>query len=171
MEKLTELIMPLIAAGIVAFGLIKRVNVFDCFVEGAKNGITTVISILPPLVGLVLGVDMLRCSGALEVICKALSPIGRLTGIPKEVLPLAVLSPVSGSGSLSMFESILKTYGADSFIGRTASVMAGSTETTFYAVTVYYGAVGIKKTRHTVPAAMCADLTSFIMSALCAGLS
>ncbi|NMP38262.1 MAG: spore maturation protein [Clostridiales bacterium] len=162
--------MPITVAGIVIFGLIKRVNVFDCFVEGARGGIKTLMNILPPLVGLVLGVDMLRCSGALELICDILSPLAALTGIPGEVLPLAVLSPVSGSGSLSMFESILKTYGTDSYIGRAASVMAGSTETTFYALTVYYGAAGIKKTRHTVPSAVCADLTSFIMSALSARL-
>lgn len=159
-------VLPAIAAGIVLYGVCRGVKVFDCFVEGAKSGVKTFVSLLPPLAGLLLGVTMLKASGALDVLTWLLGPVARATGIPAEVLPLAVLSPISGSGSLSMFETTLKTYGADTYIGRTASVMMGSSETTFYATTVYYGAVGITKTRHTIPAALCADITCFVVSAL-----
>ncbi|MPM87511.1 Spore maturation protein B [bioreactor metagenome] len=146
--------------------MFKGVKVFDCFLEGAKSGLKTVVSILPSLVGLIVAVTMLRVSGGIDLIGFLVSPIAKLTGIPQEVIPLAVLNPVSGGASLSMFEDILKTYGPDSYVGMVASVMMGATETTFYAVTVYYGAINVKKTRHTIPAAVAADFTSFILSAL-----
>ena len=170
MEKITSLTLPLITAAIVIFGAAKGIKVFDCFMAGAAKGLKSAVKLLPPLMALVLGVTMLRRSGALEVVTKALEPIARLTGIPADVLPLTVLSPISGSGSLTMFEQILKTFGPDSPEGRIASIIMGSTETTFYAVTVYYGSVGIKKSGCTVPAAMLADSTSFIVSALAAGM-
>lgn len=166
MEKITSLMLPIITALIVLFGLIKGVKVFDSFTAGAKKGFESAVKLLPPLMGLVLGVTMLRQSGALDVITRMLRPVAEITGIPVDVLPLTVLSPISGSGSLSMFEQILKNFGPDSFEGRVASVIMGSTETTFYAVTVYYGSVGIRKSGCTVPAALLADMTSFIVSAL-----
>lgn len=166
MEKITSFILPVITAAIVIFGLSKGLKVFDYFVVGAKKGFESAVRLLPPLMGLVLGVTMLRQSGALEVITKMLMPVAKLTGIPADVLPLTVLSPISGSGSLTMFEQILKNFGPDSPEGRIASVIMGSTETTFYAVTVYYGSVGIRKSGCTVPAALLADMTSFIVSAL-----
>ncbi len=162
--------MPVITAVIVIFGLAKGIKVFDCFVAGASRGLKSAVKLLPVLMGLVLGVTMLRQSGALSVITKMLSPIAEISGIPADVLPLAVLSPISGSGSLTMFEEILKTFGPDSFEGRVASIIMGSTETTFYAVTVYFGSVGIKKSGCTVPSALLADMTSFVVSALTAGL-
>ncbi|HIS04479.1 MAG TPA: spore maturation protein, partial [Candidatus Fimenecus stercoravium] len=113
-----------------------------------------------------LAVQMLTASGVSDALTAALSPLLSKLGFPAEVLPLCILSPISGSGSLSAFQSLLTTYGADSFIGRTASVIAGSTETTFYTVTVYYGAVGVKKIRHTVLCALCADGISFLLSAV-----
>lgn len=166
MEKITSLMLPIITALIVLFGLIKGVKVFDSFVAGAKKGFESAVKLLPPLMGLVLGVTMLRQSGALNVITEMLKPIAEITGIPADVLPLTVLSPISGSGSLTMFEQILKNFGPDSLEGKVASVIMGSTETTFYAVTVYYGSVGIKKSGCTVPAALLADMTSFVVSAL-----
>ena len=166
MEKVSSFILPSVTALIVIFGLFKGVKVFDCFVKGAADGLKSAVQLLPPLMGLVLGVSMLRQSGALAVITRALEPIARFTGIPADVLPLTVLSPISGSGSLTMFEQILKNFGPDSPEGRIASVIMGSTETTFYAVTVYYGSVGIKKSGCTVPAALLADMTSFIVSSL-----
>ena len=158
--------LPVITAVIVIFGLVKGLKVFDCFVTGAKKGFDSAVKLLPPLMGLVVGVTMLRQSGALGVITKMLMPLANLTGIPADVLPLTVLSPISGSGSLTMFEQILKNFGPDSPEGRIASVIMGSTETTFYAVTVYYGSVGIKKSGCTVPAALFADMTSFVVSAM-----
>lgn len=168
MQKVTAFILPIITALIIIFGLFKRVKVFDCFLCGAKKGFRSAVSLLPALVGLVLGVTMLRESGALSVITKMLSPLAQISGIPVDVLPLAVLSPISGSGSLTMFEQILHDFGPDSIQGRVASIIMGSTETTFFAVTVYYGSVGIKKSGCTVPAALLADMTSFVMSAFCA---
>ncbi|HIT53113.1 MAG TPA: spore maturation protein [Candidatus Fimivicinus intestinavium] len=159
-------VLPVIVVLIIGYGLLRGVKVFDCFLEGAKTGLETFRSLLPPLVGLVMAVGMLRESGGLAVLMGAMEPLSRMMGLPKEVMPLTVLSPLSGSGSITMFEQILKNCGPDSFAGRVASVMMGSSETTFYAVTVYYGAVGVKKTRHTVPAALCADLTCFLLSAL-----
>ncbi len=170
MEKITAFFLPIITVIIVLFGLFKGIKVFDCFVTGAKKGFESAIRLLPPLTGLVLGVTMLRQSGALNVITRMLEPLAELTGLPVDVLPLTVLSPISGSGSLTMFEQILKNFGPDSPEGRIASVIMGSTETTFYAVTVYYGSVGIKKSGCTVPAALMADMTSFVLSAVTASL-
>lgn len=152
--------------GVLIYACIKKVPVFDSFLEGAKEGIPSAIGILPALIGLLFAVSLLLRCGITEVLAAALSPLLSKIGFPVEVLPLCILSPISGSGSLSAFQSLLETYGADSFIGRTASVIAGSTETTFYAITVYYGAVGVKKTRHTVAAALCADVTSFVLASL-----
>ncbi len=166
MEKITSFILPAITAAIVIFGLAKGLKVFDCFMEGARKGFDSAVKLLAPLMGLVVGVTMLRQSGALGVITKMLMPLADLTGIPADVIPLTVLSPISGSGSLTMFEQILKNFGPDSPEGRIASVIMGSTETTFYAVTVYYGSVGIKKSGCTVPAALLADMTSFVVSAM-----
>lgn len=170
MEKITSFILPVTVILIVIFGLFKGVKVFDCFLAGAKKGLQSAVSLLPALMALVMGVTMLRESGALSVITKMLEPVAKFSGIPVDVLPLAVLSPISGSGSLTMYEQILKNLGPDSFEGRVASIIMGSTETTFYAVTVYYGSVGIKKSGCTVPAALLADITSFVVSAFSASI-
>lgn len=165
MKTAGAIVLPLVVAAIVGFGLFKGVKIFDCFLEGAKEGLITVKNILPSIVGLVVAVSMLKASGGLDIIVKLLSPVSKITGIPEEIMPLAVLNPISGGGALSMYELILKDYGADSYLGRVASVMMGATETTFYAIAVYYGSVGIKKTRYTVIAGLMADFTSFVASA------
>ena len=165
MKILGMVVLPLVITIIVLFGLVKGVKIFDCFMEGAKDGLKTVKNILPSIVGLVVAVGMLKASGGLDIIVKFLSPLSSVTGIPEEIMPLAVLNPISGGGALSMYELILKEYGPDSYLGRVASVMMGATETTFYAIAVYYGSVGIKKTRHTVFAGLVADFVSFIASA------
>lgn len=166
MLNIGSYILITVIAFVAFFGLARKIPVFDIFIEGAKSGIGNAVSILPALLGLCVAVGALNASGAIGLLCKVLSPVADFFHFPAEVIPLCILSPISGSGSLSMFESILTQYGADSYIGRVASVISGATETTFYAVTIYFGAVGIKKTRHTVPAALCADFTSFILSAL-----
>ena len=168
MQKVSAYILPIITAVIIIFGFFKGVRVFDCFLCGAKKGFRSAVGLVPALVGLVLGVTMLRESDALSVITKILEPLAQISKIPVDVLPLAVLSPISGSGSLTMFEQILRDFGPDSFQGRVASIIMGSTETTFFAVTVYYGSTGIKKSGCTVPAALLADMTSFVMSAFTA---
>lgn len=164
MSSASDFLIPSVVVLIIIYGALKGVDVFGEFLNGAKAGLKTVLNITPSLVALILAVNMLKSSGALETLCTILSPIADFLGIPSEVMPLTILSPISGSGSLGMFESILKDFGPDSFAGRCASVMMGSTETTFYAITLYYGSVNIKKSRHTLPSALCADFTSFILS-------
>lgn len=168
--SITDWILPLLTSFTVLFGAIRGVNVFDIFIKGAKSGFKTALSITPSLIALLTAVSMLKASGGLEVLTNLLKIPARALGIPEEVLPLALISPVSGSGAVTMYESILKDFGPDSFPGLCASVLMGSTETTFYAVTLYFGCVNIKKTRHTLPCAVCADLTSFILSPVFVGL-
>ena len=164
MSNFTDYILPFLVAVIVAFGAIKGLNVFDVFLYGAKSGFKTVLGITPALIALIVAVNMLKSSGGLDVITNIFSPICKFFKFPKELTPLAILSPISGSGAISIFETILKEHGPDSFLGRCASIMMGSTETTFYAITLYYGSCNIKNTRHTLPCAICADLVSFIFS-------
>ncbi len=160
-----ELIMPAFAAVIIIFGLVKRVPVFDCFIEGAKEGFLTLYRIAPTILGLVFAVGLLRSSGAIDVICTALSPVADAVGFPVEVVPMALLRPVSGGGSTALLISVFEDCGPDSFAGRVASVLAGSSETTFFAITMYFGSVGVRRIRHTAIAAVAADLTAMIMSA------
>lgn len=164
--RATDFVIPGVLAAVLLFGAIKRVNVFDTFVEGARDGIGTAVKILPALVALMTAVGMFRASGALELLTKALEPVLETIGIPPEVVPLALLRPVTGSGAMALFDGILKENGPDGFVGRVASVLQGSTETTFYTVAVYYGSVGIKRTRHTVPSAMTADVAGLLLSVL-----
>ncbi|MBQ8135740.1 MAG: spore maturation protein [Clostridia bacterium] len=166
MDKIGIYAVPFVIMFIVVFGAVRKVDLFESFREGAKDGIGSLISIAPSLIGLVLAVNMLDASGFFEIICSLLSPACNAVGIPQEVLPLGLIRPVSGSGSYAVLSSILEKYGPDSLIGKTASVMAGSTETTFYAIAVYYGSAGIRKTRYTVPAAIAADLCGMIMAVI-----
>jgi len=136
MKTISLFVIPLICIIIISYGFIKRVNIFEAFLEGAAEGVATVIRILPALVGLVAAIAMFRTSGALNFIIELLSPITRILGVPDEVMPLALLRPVSGSGALALVSDILSRFGADSEAGRIASVMMGSTETTFYTLCV-----------------------------------
>ncbi len=164
MTKISDYMIPCIVVLMVFHGAFKGIDIFSEFIAGAKNGFKIVLNIAPSLIALILAINMLKASGALEILCSFVSPVANLLGIPEDVIPLTILSPISGSGSLGMYENILKENGPDSFVGRCASIMMGSTETTFYTMTVYYGSVDIKKTRHTLPSALCADFTSFILS-------
>jgi spore maturation protein B len=165
-DKLGTYVMPAVVLSIILFGFIRKVPVFDTFVAGAKEGLRSTIAILPTLIGLILAVSMFSASGALDLLSSFLAPVASLIGLPKQVMPLTLIRPISGSGSTAVLTQIFKDYGPDSLIGRIASVMSASTETTFYAIAVYFGAVNIKKTRHTIPAALTADLTVCIISAL-----
>lgn len=164
--KGTSYVLPFVLLLILCFGVAKKLNVFDCFIEGAKEGIATFVNLLPILTGLVVAVSMLRASGAIELLEKILAPVAKAFGIPEEVIPLCILSPISGSGSLSMYENILAEYGPDSYAGRVASVLSGATETTFYAATVYLGSVQIKKSGTVIPCALIGDIVSFVAAAL-----
>lgn len=164
MNTLGVWVLPIMVISIVAFALFKKVKVFDCFMRGAKNGLHTVYDLLPTITGLVIAITMLNASGGMGLIAKLFSPLSQALGIPDEVTPMAILSPISGGGSLTLFENILKEHGPDSFLGRVGSVLMGSTDTTLYAVTVYFCAIGIKNTRHTLYAGLTADFTSFVLS-------
>ncbi len=164
--NMDSFLIPAVLCGITVYALCKRVDVFGVFIEGAKEGLKTSASIVPALVALMTCVGMLKASGALDFFTYGLSPVANLLGLPKEVLPLAILRPVSGSGAMAVYQGILEAFGPDSYIGRVASVIQGSTETTFYTIAVYCGAVKVTRTRHTLPAGLAADLAGFVMSAM-----
>lgn len=151
---------------IITFGIIKKVDVFDEFMKGASEGLQTAIKILPALVGLMFAVGLFSSSGALDLITNGLTPIAEILKIPKETIPLAIMRPISGSGGLALLEHILHTNGPDSYAGRVASVLYGSSETLFYTIAIYFGSVNITRTRHTVPSALVSDITGLIMSTL-----
>ena len=152
LTKFSDYLIPLLLAGAALYALCRRVDVFSALTTGAGEGLSVVLRILPPLVALLTAVYMLRASGALELLTELLTPVLTFLGIPPETVGLLLIRPVSGSGALAVGSDIMQTYGPDSTIGRTAAVMLGSTETTFYTVAVYYGAAGIRRTRHTIPA-------------------
>ena len=166
LNAVTAIIPAAIMALAALYGVLRGVDVFSAMADGAREGLHVVVSIFPPLVGLLTAVYMLRASGVLDALTRLLSPVLGALGIPSETGALMLLRPVSGSGALAVASELIAQYGADSTIGRTAAVMLGSTETTFYVIAVYFGAAGIKKTRYAVPAALCADLTGFVVSAL-----
>lgn len=157
-------VMPFMILSIIGYGLHKKVSVYDCFTEGAKSGIETIVKIMPPLVALLIAIGMFRESGAFNIILSFISPITNFLKIPSEVMPLALMRPISGSGSLAIVSDIIGKYGPDSIIGRIASVMMGSTETTFYTIAVYFGAVSIKNVRHSVKASLISDVAGLIAS-------
>lgn len=164
MRYISVLAIPVMIAGIVAYGLVKKINVYDSFVDGAKDGLENMLQIIAPLVGLMVAITMFRASGALNILAYILKPVTDFLHMPSAVLPLALLRPVSGSGSVAIVNDIFATCGPDSIEGRIASVMMGSTETTFYTVAVYFGSVGIKQLRHTVKSALIADCTGMLLA-------
>lgn len=159
-------VIPLIVVSFGIIGLIKKVSVFEVFTQGVTKGLKIILVIAPTMIGLITAVTMLRSSGAVDLLVNLISPVAEKFGFPAEIIPVAVLRPVSGSGSTALLLDIFENYGPDSEIGRIISVMAGSTETTFYAVTMYYQSVGIKKIRHTLIAGLAADFTAFVFSVL-----
>ncbi len=165
MELLFDLTVPLLIAFVAVCGMARRVDVYAALMQGAGEGLGVLLKIVPALIGLLTAVYMLRASGALELAAHALGPLLLRLGIPPETVGLLLVRPVSGSAALGVGAELISTYGPDSEIGRTAAVMLGSTETTFYTIAVYFGAAGIAKTRYAVPAALCADLAGFMAAA------
>ena len=165
MASFGSAVLPCVAAGILIWGCVKKADVFGVFVQGAKDSVRPMANVFPSLVCLMLCINLFRASGAMDVLCSA---VGSFTSsfFPGRVLPLVFLRPLSGAGALAAFEDILSTCGPDSFEGRVASVLMGSTETTFYTIALYYGAVKIKKGRHTLPCALSADIAGFLASAV-----
>lgn len=165
LAKFGVFVIPAVLLGIVVFGLIKKVNIYDAFLEGAKEGAVTTFQIMPAIIAILTAIGMLKASGALTMLVQLFEPVCRLIGFPAELTPLAIIRPISGSGSLAVLEQVLGDYGPDSFIGRVASVMQGSTETTFYTIAVYFGAAQITRTRYALPCALSADFAGMILSA------
>ena len=165
MDLLFTMLVPLIIGGVALWGMARKVDVDQAVISGAEEGLGVLIRIVPALVGLLTAVYMLRASGALELAAGALAPLLNAIGIPPETVALMLVRPVSGSAALGVGAELISTYGPDSQVGRTAAVMLGSTETTFYTIAVYFGAAGIVKTRYAVPAALCADLAGFLSAA------
>lgn len=163
---MTELLVPLLLAFVSIYALMQKQDVYGALLHGAREGLSTLLSIAPSLIILLTGISMLRASGFFTLTAKLLSPVFRALGMPPELAPLMLVRPVSGGAALAVGAELMTTYGADSLIGKTAAVMLGSTETTFYTISVYFGAAGIRDTRHTVIAALLADCTGFFMACL-----
>lgn len=163
--------IPVLLVGIPLVGLIRGIKVYDVFIEGAKEGFNVAIRIIPFLVGILAAIGMFRGSGAMDMLTAALRPAMQATGFPAELFPLVVLRTLSGSGSLALATDIIHRYGPDSLTGRMAATMYGGSETTFYVLAVYFGAVGVKRTRHAIPAALVGDVVAAIVAvAVCTWL-
>ncbi|MDE3839452.1 spore maturation protein [Bacillus methanolicus] len=154
-------IIPVLIGLILIYGTYKQVPTYESFVEGGKEGIKIAVSIIPFLVGMLVAISVFRASGALEFLMDFIRPGIQAMGIPPEIVPLAIIRPISGNAALGMTSDLIAAYGPDSFIGRLASVVQGSTDTTFYVLTVYFGAVGIKKMGDALKVGLLADLIGF----------
>lgn len=164
LKILSTLAIPVVILTIVVVGALRKVKVYEEFVEGAKDGFTTAVKIIPYLVAMLVAIGMFRASGAMDFLTTAISPLTNAIGLPAEVFPLAIIRNLSGSGSLGLMTDLMKTHGVDSFIGHLSSVMMGSHETTFYVLAVYFGSVGVKRARHAPLSGIFADIISVIVS-------
>lgn len=165
-QIISSIMIPVMILGICLFGYLRGIRVYEAFVEGAKEGLMAAARIAPYLIAMFVAIGMFRSSGALPFIAKLLAPIVSLLGMPPELLPLMIIRPLSATGSLGALVDIFKTHGPDSPIGMMASMIQSSCETTFYVVTIYFGAVGIKKVRHTLALGIMADILAIIGSVL-----
>ena len=161
---LSYFVIPVIVVGFPLYGLYKRVPVYESFVEGAKEGFQVAVRIIPYLVAILFAIGMFRASGAMDFLVATVNPVLSLVGFPGEVLPMAIVRPLTGSGSAGLVAEMIQQYGEDSLFVKMAATMFGSTETTFYVVAVYFGAINIKKTRHAVPAGLTADIAAMLFA-------
>jgi len=164
LDAVSRWAVPLLLAGIPLYALARRVKVYPAFVEGAKEGFQVAVRIIPPLVAVLVALGMLRASGAMDAFAALADPVTSRLGIPPSVLPMVLIRPLSGGGALGVVGDVLRSEGPDGYAGRLVSVMAGSTETTFYVLAVYMGSVGITRYRQALPAALMADLAGFAAS-------
>lgn len=167
---ISNLIIPLMVLGIVIYGIRQRVNVYDVFIEGAKESFEMVISLFPYMLAMIFGINLFLKSNALNYFLNLLKPFFSYLNIPLEIIPMAIMRPISGSSSLAILNNLFQEYGPDSFIGRVGSVIQGSTETTFYVLTLYFGSVGIKKIRHALWVGLLVDLIGILVSIIIVGL-
>lgn len=168
--NIANIILPSIVLVIVGYGIYKQVAVFDVFLDGVKEGLTMTIQIFPTIIAMIISVNIFLKSNILELVINFLNPFFNFLKFPKEILPLAVLRPISGSSSLIILDNILKTYGVDSFIGRVASVIQGSTDTTIYILGLYYGSVGVKKIKYSLLVGLMADISCIIIALIVVNL-
>lgn len=166
LQLISQWSIPLLLAGVPLYALLRKVNVYSAFADGARAGFETSVRIIPPLVAIMVALGVLRASGAMEVLANALSPLTFALGVPASVLPMFLVRPLSGGAALGVVGEVLKSDGPDSYAGRLVSVMAGSTETTFYVLAVYMGSVGITRYRQALPAGLMADIAGFVASIL-----
>ena len=164
MFNISTLILPLLVLFIISYGIYKKVDIYDVFLEGAKESFDFILTMFPTMLAMILGVNIFLKSGFVNFVFEYLDPLLKLLSLPLEVLPMAFIRPISGSSALAILSSLLKEKGPDSFIGRLASVIQGSTDTTFYILTLYYGSVGIKKIKYSLIAGLGADLAGIIGS-------
>ena len=164
MQIFSTLVLPFLLIAIPLYGLIKRVPVYEEFVDGASEGFATAVRIIPYLIAILFAIAMFRASGAMEMLMAGIKPLLDIVGFPAEVLPMAITRPLTGSGSVGVLADLINTHGADSIIVKIAATMFGSTETTFYVIAVYFGAVGVRKTSYAIQAGLIADLVGIIAS-------
>jgi spore maturation protein B len=164
LESISLWAIPVLLVGIPAIGMAKKIKVYDVFIEGAKEGFQVAVRIIPFLVGILVAIGMFRGSGAMDLLTEALRPALERVNFPPELFPLAVLRPLSGSGSLALATDIINRYGPDSIFARIAATMYGSSETLFYVLAVYFGAIGVKRTRHAIPSALAGDIVAAIVA-------
>lgn len=160
--KLADLILPFLIGGILFYGMIKKVDIYSEFVEGAFDGVKSSVKILPYIIAIIFAINLFIESGAESFIVKILSPLTNKVGLPPELLSLIIVKPLSGGGSYGIIKTILENYGADTYIGRSASVLMGSAETIFYTTAVYFGAIGVTNTRYTIKVGLISHLASII---------
>lgn len=164
MNKISSLIIPIMVLSVVIYGIYKKVNIYDVFIEGAKESFEMIFTIFPYLLGMMLAINLFLHSNILSNLSNLISPLLDLIGVPFDIVPMAIMRPISGNSSLAILNNIFLNYGPDSFIGRLASTIQGSTDTTFYVLTLYFGSVGIKKIRYALIAGLFADLIGIIAS-------
>ena len=160
-----QMVVPFTIAAVALWGMVRKVDVYDALIQGAGEGLGVLVKIIPAMVALMTAVYMLRASGVLEALGSLLAPFLTRLGVPPETVGLLLIRPISGNAALGVGAELISTYGPDSQVGRTAAVMLGCTETTFYTIAVYFGAAGVKKTRYAIPAALCADVAAFLAAA------
>lgn len=157
-------LIPLLIVFILVYGSLKKVPTYETFVDGGKEGLKIAVTLLPFLIGMLVAISVFRASGAMEALVGAISPLLAAFGVPADIVPLALMRPISGTGALAITTDLIAVHGPDSFIGRLASTMQGSTDTTFYILTVYFGAVGIKKMGDALKVGLLADFVGIVAS-------
>ncbi len=166
MNLISSLIIPIMVLVVVLYGIYKKVDIYDVFIEGAKEGFSMVLTVFPYLLGMILAINLFLNSNILSSLVNFLEPVLRIIGIPFDIIPMAIMRPISGTSTLAILNNIFSQYGPDSFIGRLASTIQGCTDTTFYVITLYFGSIGIKKIRYSLYVGLFADLVGIIASIL-----